>query len=72
MASALVNANFVLCFEHVAQFSHFRKPHFSAFRYAGARLVGMVYGSAEKPGEILSNQTLMRQAEALGRKMAGR
>ena len=43
-----------------------------AFRYAGARLVGMVYGSAEKPGEILSNQTLMRQAEALGKKLAGR
>jgi len=25
-----------------------------AFRYVGANLIGMVYGSAEKPGEIKS------------------
>ena len=40
------------------------------FRYVGANIVGMVYGCAEKPGEIKSNQTLMREAEALGRKLA--
>jgi len=43
-----------------------------AFKYAGANLVGMVYGSAEKPGEIKSNQPLMDQAEALGKKLAGK
>ncbi len=40
-----------------------------AFRYAGAKMVGMVYGSAEKPGEINANQTLMEEAEALGQKL---
>ena len=40
-------------------------------RYVGANLVGMVYGSADKPGEIKSNTALMRQAEALGKKLAG-
>jgi len=40
-----------------------------AFRYVGANMVGMVYGSAEKPGEIKSNQSLMDQAEALGKKL---
>ncbi len=42
-----------------------------AFKYAGANLVGMVYGSAEKPGEIKTNQPLMDQAEALGKKLVG-
>ena len=41
-----------------------------AFRYVGAKMAGMVYGSAEKPGEIGSNQPLMKEAEALGRKLA--
>jgi multimeric flavodoxin WrbA len=41
-------------------------------RYVGANLVGMVYGSAEKPGEIKANDTLMRQAVALGKKLVGR
>ena len=40
-----------------------------AFRYVGAKIVGMVYGSAEKPGEIKSNQTLMQAAETLGQKL---
>jgi len=40
-----------------------------AVRYVGANLVGMVYGSADKPGEIQSNQSLMKTAEALGRKL---
>lgn len=43
-----------------------------AFRYVGVNIVGMVYGSAEKPGEIKSNQPLMDQAEALGKKMVGK
>ena len=43
-----------------------------AFKYAGANLVGMVYGSAEKPGEIKSNRPLMDQAEALGKKLVGK
>jgi len=38
----------------------------------GANLVGMVSGSADKPGEIKSNTTLMLQAEALGKKLVGR
>jgi len=41
-------------------------------RYVGANLVGMVYGSADKPGEIKSNTALMQQAEALGKKLVGR
>jgi len=41
-----------------------------AFRYVGAKIEGMVYGSAEAPGEISSNAALMQQAEELGRKMA--
>jgi multimeric flavodoxin WrbA len=40
-----------------------------AFAYVGANIVGMVYGSADKPGEIKSNQDLMSEAEALGRKL---
>jgi hypothetical protein len=31
----------------------------------------MVYGSAEKPGKIKTNQSLMDQAEALGKKLVG-
>jgi multimeric flavodoxin WrbA len=41
-----------------------------AFRYVGAKMVGMVYGSAEAPGEIESNADLMQRAESLGRKLA--
>jgi multimeric flavodoxin WrbA len=39
------------------------------YRYAGARIVGMVYGSAEKAGEIASNAELMSQAEEIGKKL---
>jgi len=42
-----------------------------AYHYVGAKIVGMVYGSAEDPGEIASNEELMQQAEALGRKLVG-
>ena len=41
-----------------------------AFNYAGAKIVGMVYGSAEAPGEIKSNTELMQYAESLGKKLA--
>ena len=41
-----------------------------AFNYVGAKIVGMVYGSAEAPGEIKSNADLMQRAESLGRKLA--
>ena len=40
-----------------------------AHRCAGARIVGMVYGSAEEPGEISSNAELMAQAEEIGKKL---
>lgn len=40
-----------------------------AFRYVGAKMDGMVYGSAEAPGEISSNTALMQQAEDLGKKL---
>jgi multimeric flavodoxin WrbA len=39
------------------------------YRYAGATIVGMVYGSAEVSGEIASNAELMTQAEELGKKL---
>ncbi|MEW6263632.1 MAG: flavodoxin family protein [Thermodesulfobacteriota bacterium] len=38
-----------------------------AFRYVGAEITGMVYGSAAKPGEIKGNTELMKRAEELGR-----
>ena len=42
-----------------------------AFNYVGAQIIGMVYGSAEEPGEIKSNTELMAHAEKLGKKLAG-
>ncbi len=41
-----------------------------AYRYAGAEIVGMVYGSADEPGEIRANQALMQAAWDLGRALA--
>ena len=35
----------------------------------GSKIVGMVHGSADKPGEIKSNKKLMAQAEELGKKL---
>ena len=40
-----------------------------AYAYVGARIVGMVYGSAESPGEIASNTALMAEAEELGKRL---
>ncbi|MBW1887103.1 MAG: flavodoxin family protein [Deltaproteobacteria bacterium] len=41
-----------------------------AFRYVGAKIVGMVYGSALDSGEIKSNVSLMQKAEELGKTLA--
>ena len=41
-----------------------------AYRYAGAKIIGMVYGSADEPGEIASNAELMTQAKEIGKKLA--
>lgn len=40
-----------------------------AFAYVGAPIEGMVYGSADKPGEVRSNEALMKDAYALGQKL---
>jgi multimeric flavodoxin WrbA len=41
-----------------------------AFRYVGAKIIGMVYGSAMAAGEISSNGQLLKQAESLGKRLA--
>ncbi len=41
-----------------------------AFNYIGAEVVGTVYGSAWKAGEIKKNKALMDSAYELGRKLA--
>jgi multimeric flavodoxin WrbA len=38
-----------------------------AFRYTRSKIVGMVYGSAMKAGEIANNEPLMQEAEELGK-----
>ena len=43
-----------------------------AYRYAGSKIVGMVYGSAMKPGEIADNKALMQEAEELGKRLVSR
>jgi multimeric flavodoxin WrbA len=40
------------------------------FRYIGAHIAGMVYGSASKPGEIAANHRLMEKAYQLGQRLA--
>jgi len=40
-----------------------------AFRYVGAKIVGMIYGSANEAGEIASNVALMKSAGELGEKL---
>ncbi len=40
-----------------------------AYRYVEATIVGMVYGSADKAGEIRSNSGLMEDAENLGKQL---
>jgi multimeric flavodoxin WrbA len=41
-----------------------------AFGYIGAQIVGAVYGSASKAGEIAGNQALMDRAYRLGQRLA--
>lgn len=41
------------------------------FRYVGAEIIGMVYGSAGKAGEIIKNKALMEKAYRLGKELAG-
>jgi multimeric flavodoxin WrbA len=43
-----------------------------AYRYAGAKIAGMVYGSATEAGEIADNKPLMREAEELGKRLVTR
>jgi multimeric flavodoxin WrbA len=43
-----------------------------AFRYAGSKIVGMVYGSATDAGEIADNKALMQEAEELGKRLVTR
>jgi multimeric flavodoxin WrbA len=43
-----------------------------AYNYVGAKIVGMVYGSAMEPGDIKVNKALLKEAKALGAKLAGR
>ncbi len=38
-----------------------------AYSYTRSKIVGMVYGSAMKAGEIENNEALMREAEKLGK-----
>ncbi len=40
-----------------------------AYRYTGSKIVGMVYGTANKAGEIKNNETLMQEAEELGKRL---
>lgn len=40
-----------------------------AYGYVGAKIVGIVYGSALDAGEIKSNETLMKEAQELGKKL---
>lgn len=41
------------------------------FRYTKSEIVGIVYGSADKEGEISRNKRLLKQAFDLGRELAG-
>jgi multimeric flavodoxin WrbA len=43
-----------------------------AYRYAGSKIVGMVYGSATDAGEIAHNKALMQEAEELGKRLVTR
>ncbi len=53
-ASGAVNA--IRCFQ-------------DAFKYVGAEIAGIVYGSALKPGEIKKNEEVLKAAEELGRRL---
>ena len=40
-----------------------------AFRFVGAQIVGMVYGSAGKAGDTKANKSLLRRARELGKRL---
>jgi multimeric flavodoxin WrbA len=42
-----------------------------AYHYSGAKIIGMIYGSAGAAGEIKSNTALMQQAQELGKNLVG-
>ncbi len=42
-----------------------------AFSYTRSKVIGMVYGSAMRAGEIENNEALMREAEELGKRLVG-
>ena len=41
-----------------------------ALGYVGAEIVGMIYGSASKAGDIKKNKALLREAFQLGKELA--
>lgn len=41
-----------------------------AYNYVGAKIVGMVYGSAMEAGDIRANKALLKEAKVLGKKLA--
>jgi multimeric flavodoxin WrbA len=43
-----------------------------AYNYVGAKIIGMVYGSAMDTGDIRANKALLKEAKALGAKLADR
>jgi multimeric flavodoxin WrbA len=43
-----------------------------AYGYTRSKIVGMVYGSAMKAGEIENDEALMREAEELGKRLVTR
>jgi len=40
-----------------------------AYNYVGAKIVGMVYGSAMEAGDIKSDKALLKEAKTLGAKL---
>jgi multimeric flavodoxin WrbA len=43
-----------------------------AYNYTGSKIVGMVYGTANKAGEIKNNEKLMHEAEELGKRLVSK
>ena len=39
------------------------------YKFVGADITGMVYGTAEEPGDIGNNVELMQEAKELGKKL---
>jgi multimeric flavodoxin WrbA len=64
----------VLTFEDTDPFSSGAVNAMRSFqdicKYLGARIEGMIYGSAGKAGEIKSNRALMQKAYSLGEQLA--